>query len=163
MRRVFLLVLLLACVVRADEAAFQAEAAKFGMKFAQPKGWSEQKPPEDFQYAMSDGQDAILYWLRPAGDDYVDSLTKLAALSSNQKPEAIESQHFPPADVKNEFGADDGLLTFFNNPEGQGFCLLCVFHKKGAGDAFVYYMSQDKDTLLKMIEDQSVFRALVFK
>lgn len=158
-----MLIALLCLPLRADDASFARLCGQFGLDFQIPRGYVSAPPPEHCDYAMRSGDNTIIYFVQAASPRYAQLFRELAAETSGVPVDKIEVNEFKPDDVKAEFGADAGSLTFFPSPEGDGICLLCCFHKESRADVFVFYMAPDKERLLKMIEDQTVFRALTFK
>jgi hypothetical protein len=158
-------VLLVGAACLADQASFSKLCSANRLRFVQPKGYVFMPPPENCQYAMKSGSNVVVYFVRPGAGktkSYNSLLVQLATTASGLPKDKLELHAFPPADVKAEFGADAGSFTFFPNPGGHGATLLAVLHRADGADFCVYFMSKDAQSVDAMVQDQSVFRALVF-
>nr|WKN36035.1 hypothetical protein K4G66_27085 [Tunicatimonas sp. TK19036] len=71
---------------------------------------------------------------------------------------------FDPEAVKNEFNADWGAVTMVNVDEEFGqdydYCFLVFIHRDNFGDAYIFYLADDKETLNEEIEP--IFHNLKF-
>ncbi|MBL7804311.1 MAG: hypothetical protein JNL02_11285 [Saprospiraceae bacterium] len=77
-----------------------------------------------------------------------------------------EVSTFPPEAVAEEFGADWGAVAFvLLGPEFGGttykYCLAMTIHRDNVGDAYVFYLSDDNQTMSELMEKP--FHALRFR
>lgn len=77
-----------------------------------------------------------------------------------------EVSTFPPEAVTEEFGADWGAVAFvLLGPEFGGttykYCLAMTIHRDNVGDAYIFYLSDDNQTMSELMEKP--FHALRFR
>lgn len=80
--------------------------------------------------------------------------------------ELPEISAFPAEAVRGEFGADWGAVAFVMlGPEFGGstykYCLAMTIHRDNVGDAYIFYLSDDNQTMSNLMEKP--FHALQFK
>lgn len=84
----------------------------------------------------------------------------------------MSSKPYAPEAVKKEFGADWGSTTIIpiaNSSFGTAykFCMMITLFKKGAGDAYIFYLGNDRESLIRAITENIIntgaFYALKFK
>lgn len=80
--------------------------------------------------------------------------------------ELPDISNFPPEAVREEFGADWGAVAFVMlGPEFGGttykYCLAMTIHRDNLGDAYIFYLSDDNQTMSAMMEKP--FHALKFR
>jgi hypothetical protein len=98
-------------------------------------------------------------------NDIYSGLFEATALNVAGGGDVVEPRHFPSQAVKEEFGADDGLVTSVSKMHssfGQGFkrCMLFVLHRKDVGEAYVFVLF-DRDEDFSSLPD-AAFHSLGF-
>jgi hypothetical protein len=181
-------------VAAAEAPAFPKLAAQHGFTFVMPAGFSavpivaNRDMSYDFAVRSADKALEVRYALRPLRKEdlkaYEDFKKKppsrdvlldpntgypaeilAVALNIAGGGDAQEPKHFPPEAVKQEFGADDGLVTSVSNMRsafGKGYriCTFFVIHKKNVGDAYVFFLANDENAFPKLAGP--AFHSLVF-
>ena len=78
-----------------------------------------------------------------------------------------QSQDYPPESVKQEFGADAGCTAVVHTDsqfgKGYKFCMISVIHKDNAGDAYIFYLYNDPQSIVTALTTNKIFHALKFK
>ena len=100
------------------------------------------------------------------------STTVALNVAGGTETQGMGSNPFPPEAVKKEFGADWGSTTVIpigNNSFGTEykFCVMVTLFKKDVAHAYVMYLSDTKENLMKLmgelIAKTGAFYALKFK
>ncbi|EPG74366.1 hypothetical protein LEP1GSC058_2828 [Leptospira fainei serovar Hurstbridge str. BUT 6] len=102
----------------------------------------------------------------PKKNDYIPefimNLQNLAGTPEN----IFSSKPFPENAVKDEFGADWGSNSYLElNPtydKNYKYCSLVVIHKDNVADVYIFYLSKDKDKLVKFLKETHLFYNLRF-
>lgn len=140
----------------------------------------------EFAVRYPDGKFEIRYAIRPLGDrveKYKEDMKNKQEGSSFADPNKlyeasfkaitlnisngknVSKQNFEPAAVKKEFGADWGAISFVEvtRPFSQGYryCLMVAIHKDDCADAYMFYMTDDRENIMKFASP--AFYALRFK
>jgi hypothetical protein len=83
-------------------------------------------------------------------------------ISGGQLP---EYSTFNPEAVQKEFGADYGATVMVEVGEEFGqdyvYCLLVFIHKKGIGDAYIFYLADEPQLIPELMKP--LFHSLKFK
>lgn len=161
------------------------------MTFTSPEWYVEtdliENPHMNYEYAIKHETDKleIRYAIRPIDEmlaDYEEREKNKKEGEVNNHPDSLypaiamavgfnitgsmpELAPFPPEAVKAEFNADQGVMTRVVPREGfdGGYeqCFMIVIQKNGLGTAYVFYMFDDPEMLLKYA--MPAFQALKFK
>lgn len=98
-----------------------------------------------------------------------ESILLTVMMNCSQMGNPPEYMAFPDEAVREEFNADWGATATFETlgefGEGYNYCMLYAIHRAGIADAYVFYMSEDIETILNEVfsTKQDWFHLLRFK
>lgn len=133
-----------------------------GMTFTAPQGYKEIKPVHNRQmnyekaYKHPRKKMEIRYAIRLHQYQFFEQMFMVTVLniSGGQLPEHTS---FNPDAAREEFGADGGATVFVSLGEefgmGYKYCLFVYIYKAGVGDAYLFFMANDKDVILDNMMD----------
>jgi hypothetical protein len=140
------------------------------MEFETPKGFIEIAPINNRQmnyekaFKHPTQRFEVRYAIRSHDFGFYKQLFEMTVLniSGGQLP---EYSVFGTEDVKAEFEADAGATVMVQVGEEFGqdykYCLLVYIHKKGVGDGYIFYLADDPEIMLDLMNP--IFHALKFK
>lgn len=133
-----------------------------GMVFTAPNGYIETKPVHNMQmnyekaYKHPRKKMEVRYAIRLHQYQFFEQMFMVTVLniSGGQLPEHTS---FNPDAAREEFGADGGATVFVSLGEefgmGYKYCLFVYIYKAGVGDAYLFFMANDKDVILDNMMD----------
>lgn len=164
----------LSCGLFAQDPAtpdsFEEALASMGMVFQAPEGHIRTELRENRQmnwersYRHPSEHFEVRYALRRHEYTFVKQILLMTSLNISGGEER-EPSWFHPEAVKAEFGADHGAAVGLPTGEefafGYGACIMVYLHKRGVGDAFVFYMADDLEAIPPLM--RPIFHALRFE
>lgn len=79
----------------------------------------------------------------------------------------FQTNQYPQGDVKAEFGADGGITgtvrTVSQFGGGYKICMISAIHKDNVGDAYVFFLCDGPNVLMKAVFSDNVCHALKFR
>jgi len=139
------------------EFAFKHPKKKFEVRYAIRPLDEMVKEYEEFQKNKKEGDVMI-------DPNEVSKTLFITTLMNISNGNILSSVVFDADAVKAEFNADWGATAFLETNEtfgkGYKYCCAMMIHKDNIGDAYIFFMSNNKDMILK--EMQEVFHNLTF-
>jgi hypothetical protein len=133
-----------------------------GMVFTAPAGYIETEPVHNMQmnyeqaYKHPGEKLEIRYAIRLHEFKFFEQIFMVTVLniSGGQLPEHTS---FNPESAREEFGADGGATVFVPLGEefgmGYKYCLFVYIYKVGVGDAYLFYLGDDRELISERMMD----------